>query len=112
MVGRVKRGFARLVFCLVTGIVFWCRSFFTCQFCPVAGMTAADIEAGRRPIVMTDTKTSSAPLPGAQPDRMFPRLTAEQVARVASHGQARRVETGEVLIEAGEEITHFFVVKT
>ena len=61
---------------------------------------------------MTDTKTESAPLPGAQPDRMFPRLTAEQVARVALHGQARRVETGEVLVEEGEEYTHFFVVKT
>ena len=61
---------------------------------------------------MTDSKPASAPLPGAQPDRMFPKLTAEQVARVALHGQARRVESGEVLAEAGEEYTHFFVVKT
>ena len=61
---------------------------------------------------MTDTKPASAPLPGALPDRMFPKLTAEQVARVALHGQARRVETGEVLVEEGEEYAHFFVVKT
>jgi Cyclic nucleotide-binding domain len=61
---------------------------------------------------VTDSKPASAPLPGAQPDRMFPKLTAEQVARVALHGQARRVESGEVLAEAGDEYTHFFVVKT
>ena len=61
---------------------------------------------------MTDGKPASAPLPGAQPDRMFPELTAEQVARVALHGQARRVESGAVLAEAGDEYTHFFVVKT
>ena len=61
---------------------------------------------------MTDSNPASAPLPGAQPDRMFPELTAEQVARVALHGQALRVETGEVLAEAGEEYAHFFVVKT
>ena len=60
---------------------------------------------------MNDTKPGAAPLPGAQPDRMFPRLTPEQVARVAVHGQTRRVEAGEVLIEAGEQSTRFFVVK-
>jgi hypothetical protein len=41
---------------------------------------------------MNDTKPASAPLPGAQPDRMFPRLTPEQMARVAVHGQMRRVK--------------------
>ena len=60
---------------------------------------------------MTDTKPAASPLPGAQPDRMFPRLTPEQMARVAMHGQTRRVEVGEVLIEAGEESRRFFVVK-
>ncbi len=61
---------------------------------------------------MTYTKPSSAVLPGEHPDRMFPKLTAEQVARIALHGHARRVRAGEVLIEAGEETTRFFVVKT
>ena len=61
---------------------------------------------------MTYTKPASAPLPGEQPDRMFPKLTAEQVARIALHGHARRVRAGEVLTEAGEETTRFFVVKT
>jgi len=34
--------------------------------------------------IMADTKSSSAQLPGVQPDRMFPRLTPEQVARYLS----------------------------
>jgi thioredoxin reductase (NADPH) len=61
---------------------------------------------------MTDTKPASAPPLGAQPDRMFPLLTPEQLARVAQHGKARRVETGEVLVEPGEETTRFFAVKS
>ena len=60
---------------------------------------------------MSDTKPALTPLPGAQPDRMFPQLTPQQMARVAVHGQTRRVEAGEVLIEAGEETIRFFVVK-
>ncbi|MBT1070940.1 FAD-dependent oxidoreductase [Pelotalea chapellei] len=58
---------------------------------------------------MTDT---SAPIPGEQPDRMFPKLTPEQVARVALQGEIRSVEAGEVLVEAGKQTTRFYVVKT
>ena len=61
---------------------------------------------------MSFINPSSAPLSGEQPDRMFPQLTSEQVSRIALHGQARRVNTGEVLTEPGEETTRFFVVKT
>jgi thioredoxin reductase (NADPH) len=61
---------------------------------------------------MTDMKTDSAPLPGAQPDRKFPRLSSQQMARVVLHGRLRQVETGELLVEAGAENTRFFVVKT
>jgi thioredoxin reductase (NADPH) len=61
---------------------------------------------------MTDTKPAAEPLPGAQPDRMFPQMTPEQMARVAAHGRTRRVETGEVLLEAGEISARFFVVKS
>lgn len=48
---------------------------------------------------MIDIKLSSGPLPGEQPDRMFPQLTPEQMVRIASHGRARQVEAGEVLVE-------------
>ena len=61
---------------------------------------------------MSEIKPSSPLLPGDTPDRMFPRLTPEQVARVALHGRTRRVETGQILVESGEEKPHFFVVKT
>src|SRR5262245_41539597 len=40
----------------------------------------------------------------------FPILTAPQVARIAAHGRTRRVQQGEVLAEAGECSTRFFVV--
>jgi thioredoxin reductase (NADPH) len=44
--------------------------------------------------------------------RISPILTAAQIARVAAHGKARPVQRGEVLVELGESITRFFVVKT
>jgi thioredoxin reductase (NADPH) len=42
---------------------------------------------------------------------MFPKLSAAQIARIASHGVARRITDGEVLIESGETDVPFFVVK-
>ena len=42
-------------------------------------------------------------------DQIFPTLTAAQIARVAAHGQARRLQAGEVLLEAGDQL-RFFVV--
>ena len=47
---------------------------------------------------------------GPRAEEMFPTLTPPQIARLAGHGTVRRVEPGEVLIEAGEKITGFFVV--
>ncbi|HEV2200500.1 MAG TPA: FAD-dependent oxidoreductase [Bryobacteraceae bacterium] len=59
---------------------------------------------------MTDAPPR-APLPlDSGGDQMFPALTAAQIARVAAHGRARRVEPGEVLQRAGERIERFFVV--
>ncbi len=45
-------------------------------------------------------------------DQTFPRLTPEQIERVAVHGRMRRVERGEVLIAAGKPAPKFFVVST
>ncbi|PYP53595.1 MAG: pyridine nucleotide-disulfide oxidoreductase [Gemmatimonadetes bacterium] len=45
-----------------------------------------------------------------RPDHVFPTLTPAQVARVAAHGRVRRVDQGEVLVEAGEQTARFFVV--
>ncbi|PYR80272.1 MAG: pyridine nucleotide-disulfide oxidoreductase [Acidobacteria bacterium] len=41
---------------------------------------------------------------------MFPTLTPAQIARIATHGVARSIARGDVLIEAGEPIVPFFVV--
>ena len=59
---------------------------------------------------MTDTPPRT-PLPRpAAADDTFPTLSAAQIARVASHGKVRRVESGDVLLRAGEHAEQFFVV--
>jgi thioredoxin reductase (NADPH) len=45
-------------------------------------------------------------------DQAFPKLTPEQVERIAVHGRTRRVERGEVLVVAGKPTPKFFVVST
>jgi thioredoxin reductase (NADPH) len=59
---------------------------------------------------MTDT---TQPITSTRPslvERMFPTLTPAQIARIAPHGRARRVDRGEVLVEAGAQVVPFFVV--
>ena len=50
------------------------------------------------------------PRPVPPNERLFPTLTAAQVARVSVHGRRRPVVRGEVLIEAGSHAVPFFVV--
>jgi thioredoxin reductase (NADPH) len=60
---------------------------------------------------MTDT-TPAIPLTvSSRVEHVFPTLTPAQVARVARHGHVRQVQSGEVLVEAGDLTTRFFVVK-
>ena len=59
---------------------------------------------------MSDTDTPPPSTPTERPPEMFPTLTPAQIARIGSHGRKRQVARGEVLIEAGEQITRFFVV--
>jgi thioredoxin reductase (NADPH) len=42
---------------------------------------------------------------------MFPTLTPAQIAAIAAHGVTRPIERGQVLIEAGDPVVPFFVVK-
>ena len=59
------------------------------------------------------TPTPDFPLGLLAPvDRVFPKLTPEQVARVAAHGRPRPVHGGEVLMSAGQEAQSIFVVVT
>ena len=57
------------------------------------------------------TKQPPTPLlMDSQLGEMFPTLTESQIARIAAHGHPRTVERGEVLVEAGEFTSRFFVV--
>src|SRR5262245_48763395 len=43
-------------------------------------------------------------------ERLFPKLTPAQMARIASHGRRRPINNGEVLIDVGDKRVPFFVV--
>ena len=59
---------------------------------------------------MADTLSRVPISLGPRAEEMFPTLAPAQIARLATHGRARRVAPGEVLLEAGEKISQFFVV--
>jgi thioredoxin reductase (NADPH) len=48
--------------------------------------------------------------PDSRADQIFPTLTQAQINRISAHGRIRQVKPGEVLVEAGEQSTRFFVV--
>jgi thioredoxin reductase (NADPH) len=64
---------------------------------------------------MTESALQDGPLLStqAQPaERIFPKLGAAQFDRLGARGRPRTVAAGEVLAEAGEPVTHLFLVKT
>jgi thioredoxin reductase (NADPH) len=61
---------------------------------------------------MTDTTVPVALTLPSGIERMFPTLTPAQVERIAAHGRLRSIKTGEVLVEPGQQIVPFFVVRT
>ena len=46
----------------------------------------------------------------ANPERTFPTLTPQQLARIAGHGRRRSTAPGDVLVELGDKPVPFFVV--
>ena len=57
------------------------------------------------------TQTPPLPLSGkSSAERMFPTLTPAQLARVVAHGHRRPTRRGEILFEAGDPVSPFFVV--
>src|SRR5579862_3165133 len=52
----------------------------------------------------------SIPLTVARADRIFPTLTQAQMERLASHGTARSVRSGEILVELGDKDIPVFLV--
>ena len=59
---------------------------------------------------MTEAKPPLAPTLTSRAEHVFPTLHAEQIDRVRKLGEARSVEAGALLLEAGHPITSFFVV--
>jgi thioredoxin reductase (NADPH) len=59
---------------------------------------------------MTDNAQPLLLTSESRADQVFPTLTPSQIERIASHGRVRQVVSGEVLVEAGEQSTRFFVV--
>jgi thioredoxin reductase (NADPH) len=60
---------------------------------------------------MTDTTVPLALTLPSGAERMFPTLTLAQIQRIAAHGQVRSMRAGEVLVEPGQQVVPFFVVK-
>jgi thioredoxin reductase (NADPH) len=52
------------------------------------------------------------PLTSSRIEKIFPKLTPEQIHRIAAYGRMRSVQPGEVLIEQGDTSVPFFVVIT
>ncbi len=50
------------------------------------------------------------PSSGPRAEHIYPTLTPAQLGRIAAHGRRRRVEAGEVLVQAGEQTARLFVV--
>ncbi|HET9831504.1 MAG TPA: FAD-dependent oxidoreductase [Vicinamibacterales bacterium] len=46
----------------------------------------------------------------ASPDRLFPKLTADQIERIGAQGRRRQTAKGEVLFDVGDRPVPFFVV--
>src|ERR1700733_15347193 len=83
---------------------------------PIQTLWPSDHDTVTRDIIsgfaMTDT---DSPVPSpitAGVEQIFPTLKPAQILRAAAHGRVRQVESGEVLVEAGEKSARFFIVKT
>jgi thioredoxin reductase (NADPH) len=58
---------------------------------------------------MSDTPRG-LPLSSSRVEQIFPKLTPEQISRVAAQGHIRAIQPGEVLVEQGDSAVPFFVV--
>src|SRR5262245_3773954 len=61
---------------------------------------------------MPETAPSPPPLITARGDQIFPKLSDALIARLAARGRARQMREGEILVEAGDQIVNFFVIKS
>ena len=59
---------------------------------------------------MTITMSKTQLELGSRFNQVFPTLTDAQIARIAAYGRKRQIQQGEVLIQAGENTTRFYVI--
>ena len=52
------------------------------------------------------------PITSSSIEKIFPKLTPDQISRIETHGHIRAVQSGEVLVEQGDTSVPFFVVIT
>jgi thioredoxin reductase (NADPH) len=60
---------------------------------------------------MTEPAPLIQPTLASPAEQTFPTLTPAQIERIAAHGRVRPILAGEVLIEAGQPVIPFFLVK-
>lgn len=60
--------------------------------------------------IVTENRATALPTDATDETRMFPTLSTEHIAHLATHGVLRTIERGQVLIEAGDSVVPFFVV--
>ena len=58
----------------------------------------------------TPFEPPQAPAAEAAPTRLFPTLSAAQIARIAAHGRRRVISRGELLVDVGDAAVPLFVV--
>src|SRR5882672_8416778 len=64
------------------------------------------------PSRVTDDRRPLLPSSASREALMFPTLTGAQIERIAAHGVIRSVSRGDILVEAGDPVVPFFVVKS
>jgi len=60
---------------------------------------------------MAEIISAVAPVSPSRVDQMFPILTPAQLARIEAHGHSRAVKQDEVVVEAGQKVVPFIVVR-
>ncbi len=80
------------------------------EACVAVGGYGLQTDDGGDTLFAMADMTPLLPTGPSRAEEMSPTLTPAQIARIAKHGRKRKIEPGEVLSEAGEQATRFFVV--
>jgi CRP-like cAMP-binding protein len=60
--------------------------------------------------IMSDLRPRGLPITRSRIEKIFPKLTPDQISRVASHGHIRSIQRDQILAEQGDASVPFFVV--